>query len=130
MIKRIAIAVAILVCLLAAWIYAEKRSARSIRPTARETNLVTFLEERTEVTRLRKFTHNGKPYVEVIGKPQVSLLSLPSGSPAYIFDETGTLVDWCSDLGDNQSFARKWGGFSNGTSISSDEAKQLVKPPR
>jgi len=127
MIKKLAIAVAVLVCLLAVWMYAEKKSAQAVRPPASGTNLVAFLETQPAVNSVRKFIQNGKLHVEVIGKPHVSALSLPSGSPAYIFDETGVFVDWCRDLGDNPSFVRKWGGFSNATTISPAEAKELVK---
>lgn len=126
--KKAVIAGAVLVCLLAVLIYAEKRSAQAVRPPTSATNLLAFLEARAEATSIRKFTHNAKVYVVVIGKPHVSPLSLPSGSPAYIFNETGALVDWCRDLGDNPSFVKKWGGFSNATTITFQQAKQLVRP--
>lgn len=127
MIKNIVSVAALLVCLVAVWIYAENKSAKALRPPAGGTNLVAFLEERPQVNQIRRFVHNGKLHVEVIGKASVSALSLPSGSPAYIFDETGALVDWCRDLGDNPSFVKKWGGFTNANQISAEEAKQLVK---
>src|SRR4051812_49204486 len=111
MIKKITIAVAVFVCLFAVWIYAEKKGAQAVRPPASGTNLVAFLETQPEVNSVRKFIHNGKFDVEVIGKPHVSALSVPSGPPAYIFDETGVFVDWCRDLGDNPSFVKKWSSF-------------------
>ena len=127
MTKKVTIVAAILGCLLAAWIYSEKKSAQAVRPPTGGTNLVAFLEARPQPNQIRSFVYNGKVHVEIIGKPSISPLSLPSGSPAYIFDETGALVDWSRDLGDNPSFLRKWGGFSNATPISAEEAKQLVK---
>ncbi len=127
MIKKIVIVAAVVVCLLAVWIYAEKKAANAVRPPAGGTNLVAFLDTQAHPNQIRSFIHNGKVYVEVIGKPSISPLSVPSGSPAYIFDETGAFVDWCRDLGDNPSFVRKWGGFSNANPISVEQAKQLVK---
>jgi len=127
MTKKIAIVAVLLLCLLGAWIYSEKKGAQAVRPPAGGTNLVAFLEARPQPNQIRSFVHNEKVHVEVIGKPTISPLSVPSGSPAYIFDETGALVDWSRDLGDNPSFVRKWGGFSNATPISAEEAKQLVK---
>lgn len=127
MIKNVLIVTAILVCLFAAWIYSEKKSVQAVRPPKGGTNLVAFLQARPQPNQIRSFVHNGKVHVEVIGKPIVSPLSLPSGPPAYIFDETGSLVDWSRDLGNNPSFTRKWGNFSNATPISAEEAKQLVK---
>jgi hypothetical protein len=125
--KTTVIVAASLVCIVAAWIYAENKSANAVRPPKGVTNLVAFLQERPQVNQIRKFVHNGKLHVEVIGKASLSALTLPSGSPAYIFDETGALVDWCGDLGDNSSFVKKWGGFTNASQLSAEEAKQLVK---
>lgn len=127
MAKKIFMVAALLVGLFAVWAYSEKKSASAVRPPEGVTNLVAFLEVRPQPSQIRKFIHAGKVYFEVVGTPVTSLLSLPSGPPAYIFDETGSLVDWSLDLGDNPSFASKWGSFSNATSISMEEAKQLVK---
>jgi Rieske Fe-S protein len=126
-IKTITIVAAVLVCLLAAWINAKKKAATAVRPTVGATNLVAFLETQAQTNQIRSFIHNGKVYVMVIGKPSLSPLSVPSGSPAYIFDETGAFVDWCRDLGDAPTFVKKWGSFNNATQISVEQAKQLVK---
>lgn len=128
MTKKIAIVSIILVCLLAAWICSEMTNSKAVRPPAGATNLIAFLEARPQFRGIHKFEHNQKMYLEVIGEPSQSALSLPSGSPAYIFDGYGALVDWCRDLGDQPSFARKWGGFSNAVLINPEEARQLVKP--
>ena len=127
MVKNIAIIAALVLCLLVAAVYTEKKNADKLSPSAGATNLVIFLEERPQPTKIRKFVHNGKVHVEILGKPIISPLSLPSGPPAYIFDETGALIDWTYDRGDTPSFVRKWGSFSNATFISVEEAKQLVK---
>jgi len=127
MIKKIAIGAAVVVCLLVAWIYEENRRANAVRPPEGATNLIAFLDARPQPSRIRKFVHNGEVHVEVLGKPIRSPLSVPSGPPAYIFDETGALVDWAADRGENPSFVSKWGTFSNATFISVEEAKRLVK---
>src|SRR5437870_12907163 len=101
MTKNIAIIAAVFVCLLAAWIYSEKKSAKAVRPPAGVTNLVAFLEARPQPSKICKFVHKGRVHVEVVGKLIISPLSVPSGPPVYIFDETGALVDWTGDLGDN-----------------------------
>lgn len=127
MTKKIAIGTALLVGLLTAWIYSEVESFKAVRPPAGVTNLVRFLEARPELQTIRKFVHHGKTHLEVVGQPQPSLLSLPSGPPAYIFDDTGALVDWTRDLGDAPAFASKWSSLSNATSITVEQAKQLAK---
>lgn len=125
--KRNVAIVAVLTCLLGVWIYSEKKGVRAIRPPVGITNLVAFLETKPQVRQIRKFTYNGNTHFEVIGKPATSLLSLPSGPPAYIFSENGTLADWSRDIGDNPSFVSRWGYFSNATPISVEEVKQLLK---
>jgi len=127
MVKIIAIVAALALCLLVAAVYTEKKNADKLSPPVGVTNLVAFLEARPQPTKIRKFVQNGKVHVEVIGKPIISPLSLPSGPPAYVFDDTGALVDWTSDRGDTPRFVKKWGSFSNATFISVDEAKALVK---
>ena len=126
MMKKIVIGMTLLLGLLAVWIYGEKKGAQAVSPSGGQTNLIVFLQARPP-NLIRKFVYNGQLYMEVIGKPNVSPLSVPSGSPAYIFDETGVLVDWSRDLGDAPSFVKKWGGFSNAAPISVQEAAELVK---
>lgn len=129
MTKKIAIVAALLVCLLlAVWVYSERKGASAVRPPVGGTNLIAFLEARPQPSQIRRFVHEGQMHIEVVGKPVASLLSLPSGPPVYIFDERGALVDWSRDLGDSPSFVHKWGGFSNATAITIEEAKQLVNP--
>ncbi len=40
---------------------------------------------------------------------------LPSGKSGYIFDKSGRLVDWSSDMGDDSRFQKKWNSSSRGT---------------
>ena len=127
MIKNIAIIGVVVVCLLAAWIHSEQKRAEAVNPATGATNFVAFLAARPQFTEIRKFTFNEKAHLEIIGRPYISALSVPSGPPVYIFNESGALVDWCRDIGDQPSFVAKWGGFSNATPVSVEEAKQLVK---
>jgi hypothetical protein len=125
MTKQHLIITVMLVMLLMAWTGSEKYAAQAVRPPPSGTNLTGFLEARPQYGQIRRFVHNGKAYVQVIGKPTISALSLPSGPPTYIFDEAGSLVDWCRDLGDNPSFANKWGNFSNAIPMTAQERIQL-----
>jgi hypothetical protein len=49
----------------------------------------------------------GVTYLRVEG-PTASLLTLPSGSSAYVFDRQGVLVDWTADIGDDGKFTERW----------------------
>jgi len=33
---------------------------------------------------------------------------LPSGSSAYVFAQSGQLVDWSADIGDDSKFDERW----------------------
>ena len=128
--KNVFISVAVVVCLIAAWIYTETKGARAVRPPQGVTNLVAFLDlQHPKPSKIRRFVQNGKVHLEVIGERFSSPLSLPSGPPAYIFDDTGALVDWTGDRGDAPSFVSKWGSLSNAVFISVEEAKQAVNTP-
>ena len=123
---NVVLGVILVVCLVAACFYSERKSAAIVRPPPGATNLVAFLELQSQPYEICKFVYSGKTHLEVIGKPVILLFSPPSGPPAYIFDENGRIVDWCRDIGDNPSFIKKWGDFSNAVPITRDEAKQLV----
>ena len=46
-------------------------------------------------------------YVELVG-PLPPTFTLPSGPPAYVFDESRQLVDWTADQGDDPGFTSRW----------------------
>jgi hypothetical protein len=46
---------------------------------------------------------------------------LPSGPSAYVFDRSGTLVDWSRDVGDNWRFAERWHAQSPDKWLSCEE---------
>lgn len=127
MIKKVGIAAGLLLCVFAAWIYSEKKAGEAARPPAGVTTLAAFLDARPQVSLIRRFHHDGKLHVKVIGKTYGSPLCLPSSPPAYVFDEQGHLVDWVQDSGDAPGFVDKWGGFSNATVITAEEARQLME---
>ena len=57
-------------------------------------------------------------YFQLSGFPSSNTprIALPSGRPAYIYDATGTLVDWCRDPGDTPQWHRTWRPISNPSS--------------
>ena len=120
--KKKPLLVILVACILVLYILKERKNTLAVYPAEGATNLVTFCRTGARISAVRRFTYNGKVYVEVIGEPRMSLLSLPSGPPVYIFDDIGTFVDWSSDIGDNQTFIRKWGGFSNSCAIGVDDS--------
>jgi hypothetical protein len=126
MFKNIAIIGVLVIMFLSAFVYEENRRAVAARPPEEGANLITFLEARPNSSGVRKFVHNNKVYIEVLGEVGVFFLSVPSGPPAYIFDETGLLVDWTGDRGDDAAYKSKWGSLGNGMFISIEDAKQII----
>ena len=47
---------------------------------------------------------NPANHIVVFGDPTAALWTLPSGPPAYLFDETGQLIDFTIDAGDSATF--------------------------
>lgn len=126
-IREILIVGAVFIGLFLFWMFDETRSRKAVIPPEGLTNLVSFLEGRTNVARVRQFTKDGRGYVEVFGHYPPSVLKLRSGPPTYVFDESGAMVDWTADRGDAPSFVSRWGNLSNATFITIEDAKQLVK---
>jgi len=50
-----------------------------------------------------------------------------SGPPGYVFDESGHLVDWSRDQGDDSGFQKAW-GWLRGDPITLEEARRRFKP--
>jgi len=130
MIKSVAVAVVGLLCFVFIWFCTESRSRRAVRPPEGATNLTAFLLLRPDFDKIQKFTNSHGTYLEILGRAQKRWLSLPSGPPVYVFDESGTLVDWAADLGEASEFNHKWGSLTNATPITVENAKALVNPPK
>ena len=94
--------------------YGAKRH-RYMYPSSENVELDDFINSNKQICCIQNIVVNGKTYTLVIGHtPVASLLRLPSGPPAYIFDERNVLVDWCKDTGDNHVFVEKWAGLGHG----------------
>jgi hypothetical protein len=95
----------ILLIFVAAYIAAEWLAYRRTVPPRNVNDLVSF-------TAWRPHTRE----VEIIRQGETEYLLatagggalLPSGPSGYIFDRSGRLVDWSSDIGDDSRFQNKW----------------------
>lgn len=70
--------------------------------------------------------HGGTEYLAVYG-PSLPTLCFASCGPMYIFDHTGTLLDWTSDFGDDPRFNNRWPGAFRGRPISRDEVMRRAE---
>jgi hypothetical protein len=105
----------ILALLAMEWHRAETRYHELVTPPKGRNTMQEFLRVRPDYLSIRSLSIVGKPYFEVLGRfPNEGLvddfLLLPSGPPAYIFDNRGVLVDWRADMEDGR-FSSRWGRY-------------------
>lgn len=129
MVKRLkenALGFGFLFCAIFYWANSEWRYAQLLPLPGGATNLVSFLQAQHDQLIIQQFTQDGQRYLIV--KRLVSMVgfSLPSGPPAYIFNEPGTLVDWTGDFGEATRFLEKWTNLSEAKEVSIEEAKAFV----
>jgi hypothetical protein len=87
--------------------------ASTIRPRGVQTVADHFLRF-GEPRRVFQLQRDGHTYYELSGITRkrsslaLPVLALPSSPPAYVYDESGKFVDWCSDPGDRPAFRAHW----------------------
>lgn len=114
--KRRRTAILLALALLAV-VTTEYLARRRVDPTGRVATLTQYLAWRTTADQFATVTVNGQPHVIAYG-PGSGLILLPSGPSACVFDNTGRLVDWSSDIGDDPRFDAKWSAQrARGTSL-------------
>jgi hypothetical protein len=104
---------------LGGWMLVVRHDFNKLRPSG--LTLTHHLATMPEPEGFRVISLNGRDYLAVQG-PLRALLTFPSGPPVYVFDESGGLVDWFSDVGDDRSFNNRWPGVSTGRSVTRQEA--------
>jgi hypothetical protein len=132
-IKVIALCLFVLALLYALVIFENKVYVAAVRPVP-NTTLAAFFERQPNPLKVFKFTYQRKAYIYVVGNYATSGWMVASGPPAYIFDDSGKLVDWRPDIAEGPNFAQYWGtnrtnlfiSPDNSTVISVEEAKRLV----
>ena len=100
---------------------------RQIAPR-KDIDLDTFLAEGPAPFRIERFLKEGQTNTVVTGKiPDnwASWIILPSGPPAYIFDESGKLIGFVSDTGES-AWLRTW--LSDAVPIPIQDGKDLRGP--
>lgn len=96
---------------------------RSIRPN--DPTLARLLAKIPQPAKTMVFATNGREYLVVVGQLP-PIYTFPSGAPAYVFDQSGYLVDWTADSGDAEAFHQCWPGVLYGRAI---DQMELAKWP-
>lgn len=103
-------------------------SQRRLRPTGRATTLQEYLAWRPSAEQFSAVDVAGNQHVIAYG-PMSSWLLLSSGPSAYVFDGSGRLVDWSSDIGDDSAFDERWSAQRSrgrGGSLSRGEVERIA----
>lgn len=123
LIKRMA-AIPFFSVLLAYWIGSEVYYARSIRPVGIST-VSDYLARFDRPRNVYYVEHEGRNYFVLESKLHPAyVMAFPSSPPAYVFDEEGRFVDWCSDPGNRPSQWDRWAtGGTNGDELGTFKMK-------
>ena len=79
----------------------------TITPTA-QCNIQEF-SERVHFSHLWKYTQKDQVRYLAMGEPTpVWVLPVPSGSPLYVFDPEGKLVEWIEEYGNSPKDRARW----------------------
>lgn len=97
-----------------------------VRPP-QEGKLTAFAAQVPPPTHIKVVDHEGERYlVWEGGKLFWDMLAVSSGPPVYVFDESGQLLDWTDDSGDNHRLDPII--TKPGVSIDLEEALQFSSP--
>jgi len=119
----------VLVLLVATWLTAEWLLQRRTVPPASVTDFASFVHWRQSPRRIEVVQQGGAEYLITTG-PAGGVV--PSGPSAYVFDRSGRLVDWSSDMGDDPRFRDKWPPtwFGKGRELDRDGALKWIAEGR
>lgn len=87
------------------WLVWAVRDADALRPPG--PTLGDLLGVLTEPEHSEVFAYKGREYLVVHG-PIRPFPRVPSGPPVYVFDDSGRLVGWTLDVGDDNGFLSQW----------------------
>lgn len=90
----------------------------------------TYPQLKAQGVRLLRAVRVSNPanHVVVFGDATSGMWTLPSGPPAYLFDESGQLIDFTHDVGDSTRFQNEYKVYS-GTNISIQSLDSLFTSP-
>ena len=122
--QKIAIALVILVVGAASYGRLAKRNLASLAPTSDHVSFDTFADEMPPP---RILTHvrlrDGDERI-VWGGEIANIMA--SGGSCYIFDESGTLVEWSPTTGDGESIDNIWRQVVDEKPVTVDDVKAMI----
>jgi len=103
------------------------RIDRTLKPPQGVESLEAFAERMPPPQFLRAMKQGKKDFLVWTGPYPGHFIVPRSGPPGYVFDETGRLVAWSLDQGDDSGFRKVW-GWLQGDPITLEEARRRFKP--
>lgn len=105
--KRLGILLLLVLC--AYWLVSEAAYARSKQPTGIQT-IEDYHQRFGDPLKKRVLYREGKTFQEYSGRlPRWPwFFAFPSSRPAYVFDESGQFVEWCTDPADSHEYQKRW----------------------
>lgn len=89
------------------WIASEIRWVRINDPQGKFSNVTEFIAHGRQPSRVTKVEKHGKTFL-IAFSPMDTWFALPSGPAAYVFDESGRMIRWSRDTGDDSRFQKQW----------------------
>jgi hypothetical protein len=97
--------VIIVALLVVGWVTTERLLRWRTMPPPSVTNFSAFAKWKHTPRDIEVIQQSGADYLLATGTGGGVL---PSGPSGYVFDRSGRLVDWSSDIGDDPRFRDKW----------------------
>jgi hypothetical protein len=98
---------------------------RRIVPDGRAATLAEYLAWRPSAAEFAVVETAGTRHVIAYGPKRSPMLA--SGPSAYVFDDTGRMVDWSADIGDDPAFDERWDAQGRGDRrVRREEVKRLA----
>lgn len=78
-------------------------------PGLSNVNIADFAEEKPAPQAIIRFEKNGRTYFGWVAElSSLDKLTVPSGPPVYVFDDSRAMVDYTIDVGDDPTFVKNW----------------------
>jgi hypothetical protein len=116
----------IVVLLLTVWLSTELFLHRQTVPPVSVKDFSTFVMWQKSPRDIEVIHQGDSEYLFVMGRNGGII---PSGPSGYVFDRSGRLLDWSSDIGDDPRFRNKWIPTSqrSGSHLDIDSALRWVQ---
>ena len=92
-------------------------------PPASVRTLDDYLAWRPKTTPMFRLTVGDEEFIKIYG-PTTGFLN--SGPPGYVLDQSGKLVDWTSDSGDDDEFNQKWRRSYTSRSVNREQVREII----